>query len=67
MIPVLTKQRGVAAAAMTLAFVGAVEQNLLHFPTLPLRSLEANHLMSLGMLFEYLDGVYKHGTSEETD
>ena len=46
--------------AMILAFVGAVEQNLLELPARPVESLKAGHLINVAetllYLEEYLNG-----------
>jgi hypothetical protein len=57
LIPALRKKSGTTVAVMALAFVGAVEQNLLELPAQPLESLMAGRLMNLGGLFDYLEGT----------
>ncbi len=57
LLPVLRKSKGTTVAAMALAFVGAVEQNLLELPAQPLESLRAGRLVNLGGLFDYLEST----------
>jgi hypothetical protein len=55
LVSTLRENRGIVAAAMTLAFVGAVEQNLVGLPAEPLKGLESGRILNVAETLEYLD------------
>ena len=55
-VPSIIKTRGTVSAGMVLAFVGAIEQNLLGLPSQPLESVRRGLMVNVQAVLRYLRG-----------